>query len=196
MYVDPSGDFFLAILGTLAVATAFGAVVGGLVALVNGENILAGAANGAITSVITTIGLSIALATGGTAGILISAFFGFAGGFSGDIVNQGISYGWDNINYLNAAKVGSVNGAFSVLSFGTLNYIYHSTPTYFNGITNKSLPYLTRLGNALSISTPAYYLTLTYGSIYNYFSTQIGMFIDEDIRSENQIIIDAYAGCD
>lgn len=196
MYVDPSGESFLAILGTLAIAAAVGAIVGGALALINGEDIIAGVAGGAITSVLTTIGLSIALATGGSAGILISAGFGFVGGFSGDIVNQGISYGWDNIDRFHAAKVGVLNGTFAVLSFGTLNYIYRSSPSYFNGITSKSLPYLTRLGNALSISAPAYYLTITYGSIYSYFSTQIGMFIDKDITSENQIVIDAYAGCD
>ena len=196
MNIDPSGEFFLAILGTLVVAAIVGAVVGGVVALINGENILAGFASGAITAVITTIDLSISLTFGGYVGLLVSSVFGFLGGYVGDIFNQGISKGWDSIDRSHAAKVGAINGAFTVLSFGIFKYIYQSSSSIFGDVINGKLSFLTRLNSSLSITAPSFYLTLTYGSIFNYFSTQIGLFIDnEDATRNTQIVIDAYAGC-
>jgi len=192
MYLDPSGESFIAILGTLALAAVIGGIIGGLTAALNGDDVVAGIASGALSGAIATIGIAVALTLGPTAGILVSASAGFFGGFLGDIVNQGIDNGWDDINYNHALAVGTVSGTFALLTYGTMSYLYNTTPSVFGNITNSALPYLTRLGNSLSLSAVGYYIAVTYGALYNTFSSLLSLGINE----KGEIIVDAYAGCD
>jgi len=192
MYLDPSGDSFIAILGTIALSAAIGAVIGGIIAAINGDDILAGMASGAISAVIVTVGVAFALTLGPVAGVLVSAASGFGGGFLSDYVNQGMNNGWDNIDYNHAISVGTVTGVFSLLTFGTMSYITSSTPSVFSGITDTTLAYHSRLNSSLSISPASYYLATTYGAIYTAFNSLLNLGLNE----EGEIVIDGYAGCD
>ena len=192
MYIDPSGESFIAILGTIVVSAAIGAVIGVITAAINGDNIAAGMASGAISAVVVTVGIAFALTLGPVAGVLVSAAAGFGGGFLSDCVNQGMNNGWDNIDYNHELSVGTVTGAFSLLTFGTMSYIMNSTPSVFSSITNKALPYLSRLNSSLSISTASFYLAMTYGATYTVFNSLLNLGVNE----EGKIVIDGYAGCD
>lgn len=192
MYLDPSGKSFIAILGTIVLAAIIGAIIGGVTAAINGDDIGAGMASGAISAVIVTVGVAVSLTLSPVAGVIVSAGAGFTGGYISDIVNQGMKNGWDNIDLNHAVSVGIITSAVSLLTFGTMSYITNSTPSYFSGITNTALPYLSRLNSSLSISTASFCVAITYGAIY----TTLNSLLNLGLNEEGEIVIDGYAGCD
>jgi len=192
MYLDPSGDSFMAILGTVTLAAIIGGLIGGLTAAINEDDIAAGIVSGAISSVIVTVGVATALTLGPVAGVIASAGLGFLGGFAGDIVNQWMTIGLKNVDYTHAYAVGAVTGVISLLTFGFMSYITGSTPYLFSKITDTSLSYLSRLNSSLSLNTLSFYLALTYGVIFTAVNTLLNIGINE----EGEVIIDGYAGCD
>lgn len=187
MYLDPSGESFVAILAMLALGAFIGRVTGFIAAAINGDDLWAGFVSGAISGAIITAGVATALTLPVIGGILVSGGSGFAGGFLGDVFNQGISNGWDNIDYGHAAGVGAVTGALTLVSFGISRYIYTSTPGIFSKVLDKSVPWLSRMNNSLSINVYSFYMTGTYGLIGSIGNSILNLFI----KDGNKINYDA-----
>jgi len=159
MYVDPSGESFFAILGSLAIGTIVGGIIGAVTAALEGENVIAGLASGAISGVVLTAGIALAVVSGGLGGVAISATFGFAAGFGGDLIDQGISDGWGNLDLVHATIIGGVSVAFSVITFGFTNFISRNSVGVFEKIFDKTLSVASRFGHSLGISTASVIVT-------------------------------------
>ena len=79
MYADPEGKFINTIIGGI-----LGALIGGITALISGDNIWAGIGIGLATGALSGFALDISLATGGLGGLLIAA--------GGGMLANGINY--------------------------------------------------------------------------------------------------------
>ena len=180
MYLDPSGESFIGILATLVLGTVIGGISGFIAALINGDDLVAGFWSGFISGVIITTGVAIALTLPFIAGVVVSTFFGFVGGFTGDILNQGISNNWTKIDTNHALGVGFVTGLVTLFSFGISSYIYRSTPYLFKNVLDKTLSFTTRLNNSLSMNVHSFYLILTYGSIGSVSNSVLNLLVQNN----------------
>ena len=158
MNVDPNGKFFftiLSIFASLAMGALIGGIAGGIAAVSTGQNFWAGFAGGAVSGLISTIGMGIALVTGGIGGLVIAGGAGFVAGFSGNIIQQGISNGWNDIDLSSAINSGIISAVVNVVTFGVMNFTMRESIGLFDNIFDKSIPYLTRTVNAFKISFEA-----------------------------------------
>ena len=188
---DPSGKFFLAILGTMAVGALVGAIAGGVVAIVNGDDFWAGVAGGAVSGAICTLGVAVAVATGGIGGFAIAAAIGFAGGASGDIMSQGIEKGWDNIDPIEAMKVGAITALASVATFGLTSFIASMSTTGFEQVVNKSINIGSRIVQSLTPSFESIFIALGVGFPFSIATSEATSVI---ANNNGEIYIDAIAG--
>ena len=146
MNIDPSGRVFLtvlAILGTLLVGTAIGAVSGAVGAWMTGEDIWAGFVSGALSGLLSTVGAGLAIATGGAWGLVIAGVFGFGSAAIGNVVKQGMTRGWGNVN------------GYSVLISGVIGLLTGVTSYFLSSlaeVVDKSLKFGKRLIEAMSLS--------------------------------------------
>lgn len=188
---DPSGKFFLAILGTVAIGALVGAIAGGVVALVNGDDFWAGVAGGAVSGAICTLGVAVAVATGGLGGLAIAATVGFAGGFSGDLVSQGIKNGWDNLDFNQAFKVGAITAFASVATFGLTSFISSMSTTGFEQIVDKSIKIGSRIVQSLTPSFESIFIALGVGLPFSMATSEAASII---ANNNGEIYIDAISG--
>lgn len=191
MYVDPSGDF--AILATILIGTLIGGLIGGVTAAINGDNILAGLAGGAFSGALLTVGMAMALATGGLGGLAISGVFGFAGGATGDIINQGISNNWDNVDFNHAAIVGGVTAVFTIGTFGLMSLASNSAGA-FEGVVNKSLSWTLRVNNALRLSPESFIATTMICSPISVSNSLVNLAINIHDSRNQKLLFDNITG--
>ena len=156
MYSDVTGHFaVLAIFATLLIGALVGGVVGGITAEIIGQDFWSGFAGGAISGVISTIGMALAVVTGGIGGLAIAGLFGFVAGFGGSVVQQGMEFGWRNIDMDNAVYSGILSAAINMITFGAMNFSLRDSLEMFGNFFDKSLSFGMRFVNALSISGPS-----------------------------------------
>ncbi len=156
MHIDPTGDAFLGVLSTLLTGALIGGVVGILSAAINGDDLLAGLLSGALSGAISTVGIAFAVATGGLVGLAISGVSGFLAGGSSSILNQGMTTGWDKIDYEKARNVGLITSIASSASFGLISFIANNSVGAYEKIIDKSLSLGTRIGHAMNISAESF----------------------------------------
>ena len=152
----------LTILGGIALGTVIGAIAGGITALATGEDVWAGMAGGAVSGFISTTGMAFAIATSGWGGLAIAAGAGYASGFAGSVVQQGISDGWDKIDYESAHVSGTISMATNLIAYGTSNFAMQESVGLFEDVFDKGLSYLARVGNAVSISVESAMVTVMF----------------------------------
>ena len=155
MYTDPTGESVLAIIGGLALGTFLGALFGGLTAEATGGDFWAGAAGGAVSGLISTAGTALAITTGGFGGLAIAGALGFGAGLGGSVVQQGIEKGFSNVDTTSALISGSVSLVSNIMCYGATNFAMRESVGLFEDVFDKSIPFLTRYGSALSISPEA-----------------------------------------
>ncbi|XFA99356.1 hypothetical protein ACAG96_01950 [Candidatus Izemoplasma sp. B36] len=192
MYLDSSGESFIAILGTIALGAVIGGVSGLIAAAINGEDLGAGFLSGAVSGAIIATGLAISLALPTVGGVIASSLSGFIGGGFGDVLNQAWNYGWEKVDWWHSVGVGGLSAVFTLGIFGCLSNIYRSTPSIFGSITDTSISLISRIGNSLSISSTTFYLGLNYGAISTFMNSMFNLTI-QDSRSNfgEEIVIDA-----
>ena len=162
MNVDANGAFFLtlfSVLASLVIGAVIGGIAGGITAVATGQDFWAGFAGGVVSGFISTLGVGLAIVTGGAGGLLIAGVAGFVAGFSGSIIQQGISVGWNNIDYKSAITSGAFSAIANILTFGFTNFAMRGTVGLFDDIFDKAIPYLTRVISALKISFEAIFAT-------------------------------------
>jgi hypothetical protein len=194
MYLDPSGESFIAILGTVFLGAVIGGISGFIAAAINGDDLGAGFFSGAISGAIIATGLAIALALPLVGGVVASSFAGFVGGTFDDILNQKWNgNSWSNIDWLHAVGVGGLTALFTLGSFGCFSHIYRSTPSVFGSITNASTSLSSRIGSSLSINVATFYLGITYGFISTFSNAIFNLIVRDPISNqEAAIVIDSY----
>ncbi len=177
MNVDPTGRFFftlLAVLATLAVGTLVGGISGGISASATGGDFWAGFAGGAVSGLISTVGMGIAVVAGGVFGALIASVAGLIAGFSGSVVQQGISNGWDKIDYNSAFISSAATAISSLITFGVTNFAMRASVGLFENYFDLALKFSTRIVNSLSFSLESLIATIMFS-----FPVSIGQTFSE-----------------
>ena len=150
MYTDPSGKSVGLFLLGLLVGTLIGAVNGAIFSA--GEDILAGFASGALSGLISTIGMGLALAIGPW-GFLVAGITGAVSAMAGNAVKQGMTIGWGNI------KVGLmiVSGVLGAITGATLYGL-----SSLAEVVNPTLNFGKKFIQAISMSTISLVTTLIF----------------------------------
>ena len=161
MGYDPIGKFTLiALLGGIAFGTLIGAIAGGINAIATEGDFVAGVVSGATSGLISAVGTAFAITTGGLGGLAIAGLTGYAAGFSESVVQQGLTDGFENIDSGKAIISGRISAVSNMISFGFSNAAVRESVGLFEEVLDKSIPYLRRVGEALSISAESVMLTM------------------------------------
>ena len=136
MYVDPSGESFLLILGAILLGGTTGGIAG-VFGAAEDEKWYGAFIGGFINGAINTVGLAAALSTGGAVAILWAGGLGFVGGFLGNTASQFISYDdYDpGIAFINGVISGGVN---LTLYWGATTYILPGGITFVDALMPSS----------------------------------------------------------
>lgn len=151
MFTDPNGEVIFGIVATLLLGSAIGAFGGVVTAAATGQDLWAAIAAGAFSGLISTIGIGLSVVTGGLGGLAISAVLGLVGGFGGSIIQQGLSNGWETIDYGVAFISGLISAGLNMLTYGITNFAMRNS-IGFEEIFDTNLRFGTRLANSLSFS--------------------------------------------
>ena len=80
-------------------------------------------------------------------------------GFSGSVLQQGLTDGFDNVDYMSAGASGLLSAACNIINFGCTNFVMRESVGLFESSFDKSLPYMQRVGESLSFSIGAAFST-------------------------------------
>lgn len=161
MYYDPSGNSFIAILGTLVLGTVIGAAFGAVNAALTGQNIWAGIASGAVSGFVSTAGMAIALATGGVGGLALSALFGALAGGGSSAIQQGMTKGWGKIDGGEVFWSAVTSAAFSMVTYGATSFVMNNSVGLES--FDKTISFGARLVSNLEIGVIPAMNTLFFG---------------------------------
>ena len=123
--------------------------------------------------------MCLAVTTGGIGGLLIAGAFGFAAGFGGSVVQQGISKGWDNIDFTSAAISGGISMLMNMMCYGATNFAMRESVGLFENIFDKSLKFSQRFANALAFSPEAALVTGLFSLPTNIGQTIMELIINK-----------------
>ena len=156
MNIDPNGQFailvtVLAIFGSLALGTAIGGLTGAVSSLSSGGSFWAGFAGGALSGLISTAGICLAVATGGIWGAVIGIGVGFMASFSSSIIQQGIEKGWGSVDYWDAFGSGIIGAILGGVTYG-LSMLTLGFTAGLESIFDKTVPWVMRAIESLSTS--------------------------------------------
>lgn len=193
IYIDPSGESFSVV--TILFGAAIGAVIGAITAKLNGEDVSAGFFSGFASGAILTVGVALAVIPGGILGLGISGFFGFAGGTLGDVINQGISKGWNSVDKDHAYMIGGVTALFSMLTFGLVNIAMRGSAELFGDIFSKSLNISARIGQSLNLSIESIIITSTIAAPLVLANAYGNIFASYLYNDHGGFKYDLVAGC-
>lgn len=180
MNVDPTGHFWLAfwaIVGTLVLGAGISGVVNGIIDYATGGDYWGAFAGGFVSGLLSTIGLAVSIVPGGWMGAAIALFFGFGAGFAGSVVQQGIDKGWNNIDYVSAAKSGGITMGLSLITFGITNFVARNSVGVFDSVIDKTLKLSVRITASFSISISNFLYTSVFLSWFNILDSLINKLI-------------------
>ena len=80
--------------------------------------------------------------------------------FSESVVQQGLTDSFENIDSGKAIISGRISAVSNMISFGFSNAAVRESVGLFEEVLDKSIPYLRRVGEALSISAESVMLTM------------------------------------
>lgn len=141
MNIDPSGSSVVLFLLGLLVGTLIGAVNGALFSA--NEDIFAGFVSGALSGLLSTVGMGLALAAGPW-GFLVAGIFGVVSAVAGNAVKQGIANGWEKIN-VGSVIVSGVIGAITGVALYGMSRIAE--------VVDQTLKFGAKFIEAISMST-------------------------------------------
>ncbi len=178
MFVDPSGYFLAAIFGTI-----FGALIGGINALISGKSFWAGFAAGAIGGFISGLALDIGVVTGGIGGLIFAGFVGAIGGGLGDALGQVWVDGksWNELDFGQIIISGVIAGIGNLLTFGFGSIAFDSKVVEGAGIF-KNLVYQVTKATGTEI-----FMNVVFGWIVPYI-TALPSFINGVLENKKSDI--------
>ena len=125
MYSDPDGNILTEAL-LIAAGLLISGTINGLITASGrheDESFWGAFTGGFVDGVVGTIGVATGLAIGGPIGVLATLGINAIGGFAGNALGQGISYGFDDIDWRIPFIQGVVSASEGLIAFGTVKMI-------------------------------------------------------------------------
>ena len=184
MRVDPSGkvawELLLSIACGIIASTFLSAFLGGVSAEIAGDDFIDGFISGAFSGFVSTTTTALALATGVPGGMIIASFGGFAAGVFGNIVQNGMSKGFDKLtsdDWVDALISGGICAVFSAANYGVTYSAMRDSFGLFENIVDKGVPFSKRFVEAISISPASVLVTLMISTPLSFSNNLLDIII-------------------